>query len=164
MVMKNTNKNGFSLLEVVVGLGIISLCLAGLMSAAAVSSRLMHNSARNIQAALLLEEGAEVLKVLRDTNWQNNIASLAVNSPYYLYFSEPEHEWRVTTSAPVFINNFFERKFILQTVYRDSNKDITGPGGSPDPDTRKAIISVSWLSAGATTTKTMSTYLTNLFQ
>ena len=157
--MPATKKRGFGLLEIVIGLAVITLFLFGVLAVARLSARLSEENANNIKAAFLLEEGTEALKILRDAGWQQNIAALAISGDYY--FSFDNGQWQATSSN-VFIDGLFERKLRLENVYRDSQARIAD-SGELDSNTKKAALSVGWRSRGATTTKTISTYLTNLF-
>lgn len=148
-------------MEIVIGVGVISISIFSLSAVSNLALRLTEESIRNTQAAFLMEEGIEALKILRDSSWSANILPLAVDTTYYLYFSD--HKWQATYTN-IYIDGNFERSFKLQNVNRnDTNDDIVSSGGILDPDTKKLTISVSWLSRTATTTKTLSTYITNFF-
>lgn len=157
--MLRIKRRGFGLLEIVIGLAVITVFLFGVLAVARLSSRLSQENTNNIKAAFLLEEGTEAVRVLRDAGWQQNIVSLAAANDYYLSFDNGQ--WQATSSG-VLIDGIFERKFRLENVYRDG-QDRIADSGALDPDTKKVILSVSWLARGATTTKTLSTYLTDLF-
>lgn len=157
--MKKFNiKNGFGLIEVVVGAAIISVAFLGLMSVANLSFKILQKSSNNIKAGFLLEEGVEAVKIIRDSGW-NNISSLSNGVNYYLNYNGAT--WAVS-ATPVYVGNF-ERKFVLSEVLRDANDDI-GSSGVVDPDTKKVTISVSWQGGGSVVTQTFSTYITNLFE
>lgn len=151
-------KNGFGLIEVVVGAAIISAAFLGLMSAANVSFKILQKSSDNIKAGFLMEEGAEAVKIIRDSGW-GNISSLSNGTDYYLIYNGAT--W-ATSTTPVYVDNF-ERKFVLSEVLRDANDDISSAGVA-DPDTKKVTISVSWQEGGNVVTQTFSTYITNLFE
>lgn len=157
--MKKFNvKNGFGLIEVVVGAAVISVAFLGLMSVANLSFKILQKSSNNIKAGFLLEEGAEAVKIIRDSGW-DNISSLANGTSYYLSFNGAT--W-ATSTTPVYVDNF-ERKFVLSEVLRDANDDISSSGAA-DPDTKKVTIFVSWQEGGNAVIQTFSTYMTNLFE
>lgn len=153
------NKGGFGMIEVVVGASIISLVAFSVASVATISTRLSNENANNTKAAFLMEEGVEAVKIMRDASWVN-ISSLNTTNDYYLTFNGLN--WATTTSN-VFIDGVFERKLRLEGVNRDANQDIVTSGGTLDPDIKKITVSVSWRVRSATTTKSISTYLTNMF-
>ncbi len=155
--IKNQKRHGFTILEVVVGVSLISLVLFSLVSVLNTAFRLMKQSTKSIQVAFLLEEGVEAIKIIRDSSWEN-IADLTPENTYFLNFSE--HNW-VATSTGIYIDEVFERSFIIENVYRDSGDDIVESGGTLDENTKKTTVYISWFNGKATTTKSISTYLTN---
>lgn len=158
MLSKKIN-NGFGMLEVVVGVSIIAFAIFSLFLVAQISLRVSEESSENVKAAFLLEEGVEAVKLMRDMSWQN-IGNLTVSTDYFFTFNGAS--W-ATTTTNVYVDGFFERKFTLENVYRDANQDIVSSGGVLDTDTRKLNVFVSWNSRTGTTTKTISTYVANLF-
>jgi len=100
-----------------------------------------------------------VMRFLRDSSWSANIAPLSLDVDYGLVFDAGV--WQVTADN-IWVDNTFERTITLSTVYRDSSGDIVSLGGTLDPDTLLLVSNVSWSNRGATTTKSISTYLTNL--
>lgn len=156
--MKN-NKSGFGLLEIIVGIALISISVFGVTSASAVSLRAMDDALNNVKASFLLEEGVEAIKILRDTSWSLNIAPLVSGNSNYLNFNGLN--WQ-TTSLNIFIDDRFERKFVLENVLRDVNYDIAD-SGALDANTKKFTVSVSWQEREGTTTKQISGYITNIF-
>ncbi len=153
------NQRGFGVVEVLVAAVIVSLVLVGLHSAAVQSLRLIRLSTERTQAAFLLEETVEALRALRDDSWSSNIDSLSVGTDYYL-------EWNggvwVVTTTNIFIDDVFERKFVLEDVNRDANDDIV-PSGTLDSGTKLITVTVAWRTNSATTTQTVSTYITDMF-
>lgn len=142
MFYKNKQK-GFSLLEVVIGLAVVSFVLSSLFSVSQISLKIINNDTRNIKAAFLMEEGVETAKILRDFGWNANIKY-------------------ASSTAPVYIDGF-ERKIIFEDVYRNGNDDISS-SGILDSDTKKVTVYVAWPEETGTTTKNVSTYITNLFR
>lgn len=156
--MKN-HKSGFGLLEIIVGIALISISVFGITSASAVSLRAMDDALNNVKTSFLLEEGVEAVKMLRDTSWSLNIVPLVSGNSNYLDFNGSS--WQ-TTTANTFIDAQFERKFVLENVLRDVNYDIAELGAL-DANTKKFTVSVSWQEREGTTTKQISGYITNIF-
>ena len=150
---------GFSLIEAIVGISIFSIFIFSVMLASQLSQRTASESVRNIQTSFLLEEGVDTIKILRNTSWSANIASLVVGTNYYFNYNGTT--W-VSSPANVYVDGIFERKFVLENVYRDASDDIAS-SGTLDVGTRKATVNVSWLGRSGTTTKNAVFYLTNLF-
>lgn len=152
-------KTGFGILEIVIGVSIISISLFGLIAVSQFSLRAINESSKNIKAAFLLEEGIEAIRILRDSSWQTDIASLTSGTTYYLDFDGTT--WNSTT-INIYIDDLFERNFVINDIYRDANDDISETG-TLDSNTKKVTVSVSWLRSTGTTTKIVSTYIANLF-
>lgn len=150
---------GTGLIEAVAGISIISVFIFSLMLASQLSQKIVGESVRNIQAYFLLEEGADAVKIFRDTSWSSGIGNLTVGADYYFNYNGTT--W-VSTTDNIYIDGIFERKFVLNNVYRDINDDIV-VSGTLDNGTKKATISVSWRGRTGTTTKSASFYLTDLF-
>ncbi len=150
---------GFGLIEIIVGSAILTISLIAISTYFQKTLQLSQDSAKMTQASFLLEEGIEVAKFFRDTSWLN-ISGLTSGASYYLQFNGTK--W-ATTSSNVFVDGIFERKLVIDNVSRDANDDIVSSGGTNDADTKKATVSVSWLGRSGTTTKSISTYITNIF-
>lgn len=158
--MYKYKKRGFTLLEILVATSIIATSLLGLVSVVGISFAVADEATQKIQASFLLEEGMEITRIMRDSGWTANIEILSEDTDYYFEFSDGE--WRAT-STNKFIDNLFERKFVIEGVYRDANDDITTSGGVSDAYTKKITVSVSWPGRRGTTTESISTYITNMF-
>ena len=152
-------QRGMGLIEVVVGVGIFIIIITSIIGAYRLFVRFSGATSDTVQAYFLLEEGLEVARILRDANW-DTFAGLTSAQPYYLVFSGGV--WEATTTADR-IDGRFERTIAIFDTYRNGDDDIAA-SGTLDPDTYLVTATVSWDRAGVPTTKTMSTYLTNLFE
>ena len=149
---------GFALIEALVSAAILSTVLAFAVGAYLVSTKTAGANGANVEATFLADEGIDAVRVIRDKGWSVNITPLTVNSTYYLTWSGST--W-VATTTNTYVDNTFERKFVLSAVYRDANSDIAA-SGNLDPNTKKVTVSVSYLKGSATTTKTLVVYITNI--
>jgi len=145
--------------EIVIGVAIISASLFSLAAVAEISLRLTRISRENIKASFLLEEGVEAIKFLRDSGWSANIVSLTTGASYYLNFNGTSWE-AASVNSP--IDGVFERSFVIEDVYRDASDDIA-ESGVLDPDTKKVSVFVLWNTQTGTVAKSISTYITNIF-
>ena len=89
---------------------------------------------------------------------QRGILPLSNGVDYYLAFTGTS--WQATLT-PTYVG-MFDRRIRLAEVYRDAEDDIAA-SGTLDPNTRLVSSTVSWLEHGATSTKVVSTYITNMF-
>lgn len=151
---------GFGLVEVVVALAVAATVIVSLIQLWRVSLRLSRVSAVSVEAGWLLREGMEGVRFLRDAGWSANIASLASGASYYLTFDGSKYA--LTSAEPDFLNGKFQRTISFADVFRDSESAIA-PAGSLDPSTKKVTVTLAWSSNGATTTRAVDMYLTDLF-
>ena len=150
---------GFGLIEIVIGSAVLATSLLGISAYYQQSLKVSRSTAQIVQGSLMLEESLEVAKFFRDTSWIN-ISTPVTGTTYYLLFSGTN--W-ATSTTNTFIDGMFERTIRFDDVYRDGTDDIVTSGGTLDTGTRKVTATVSWRDQSATTTKTISTYLTNIF-
>lgn len=149
---------GSSLVEVMVASSVILIIMIGLY---AVHTFFVSNTLQNtrkIKATFLLEEGIEAVKSLRDQNW-SKITSFNPNTNYRITFESGA--W-ATTTAYVLIDSLYDRTFTVTAVSRNSSGDIVTSGGTNDTGTKKLTMTVAWSVNGATTTKTLSTYIADV--
>lgn len=160
--MKRTRERnkGFGLIELLIGLTIIGTVLSAAFVISNRSLKLRRLSTENVQAALLLSEGAEALRLIRDSGWATTSA-LTLGTSYALGWDGSM--WVPTVSAGL-IDDLYDRRFVLSAIRRDADHRIVASGGVVDPDGKEVTLSVSWRTQhGATTTKSTSFYLFNLF-
>lgn len=159
---KFNTSSGMSLIEVLVASAIIVSSVVSIMGAYGGLTSLSLKNTPKLQAAMLLGEGAEALRVIRDSGWTSNIATLSNGTTYRFTWDTAEGRWRATTSASM-IDGMFDRTFTLSAVNRDSTSyDPVTTGGTLDTGTRKALIQVSWNDGTGTTTKSVETYIYNI--
>ena len=153
-------QHGSILVEAVIAAAITLTTLMGAITTFSYLYRSAISNTANTQAAFLEEEGLEAVRILRDNGWTTNIASQTSGANVYLYWNGTT--W-TATSTNTFISGVFERKVIFADIYRDGNKNIVLSGGTLDTNTKKVTVFVSWSARGATTTRSLSTYLANVF-
>lgn len=117
------------------------------------------SNGETIKAAYLAEEGIEVVRHFRDASWDTNITPLVLETNYGLVWEGSA--WQASTTKR-YVDEF-ERQIVLSAVQRDGNGDIVEADGVVDPETLLVTSSVSWIRASATTTKSVSTYITNFY-
>ncbi|MDD5720883.1 MAG: hypothetical protein PHT16_00320 [Candidatus Pacebacteria bacterium] len=132
---------GFMVVEVLVAVSIITVSILAAMTVAQKSIYVSRQAFHMTQASFLLEEGAENARIARDNAW-SNVSTLS-------------------TSEQVGI---FNRTVVASDVNRDNDtKNIVGSGGTLDPGTKLITVTVSWPEGGATLTKTLQFYITDIF-
>lgn len=113
----------------------------------------------NIQTAYLLEEGVEATRLLRDKGWSTNIAPLSTTTTYYFAFTGGT--W-ATTTTPQYVDGRFLRSMAIRDVQRNASTDDITSSGTYDPYTKLVTVTVSYRGREATTTRTLSTYISDL--
>lgn len=157
--MRSNVSQGWGILEIVIGTAIISVVLLLLIGVLTNLLRYSATNLRQVQAGLLAQEGAEAARIFRDTGWAN-IAHLTAGQSYALYFNGTR--W-ATSTTPVFVDNLFDRRISVSAVCRNANSDIAACGTN-DANTKLVTISVAWRVGAATSTRSISLYLFNLFE
>lgn len=152
-----------SLVEILVAASIILGSVVSIVGVFGGLTSLSLNNTPRVQAAMLLDEGGEALRLMRDSGWAANIASLTDGVTYRFIWQNSS--WKATTSV-VMIDDFFDRTFVLSAVNRDATThdiQVSTSTGVLDTGTRKATVTVSWREPTATTSKSVQTYLFNAF-
>lgn len=164
MMHKGNTRGGFTTIEVLFATAMLVI----VVSSVATFYRKLVDASRattqQIQSSMLLEEGLEAVKFIRDNGWTTEIASLTSGTTYYLYLNGGA--W-TTTTTPQEIDGTFARSFIVSDVYRNSTTDDISPSGGGtylDPGTKKITLSVAWQrkQATGTTTVVAETYMSNI--
>ncbi len=157
--MNEKYQKGAGVVEIIIGLAIMMVGVFSVVAAYNYYLRFAVAHENDVQAALLAEEGIEVVKLLRDSGWSAKIATLSPGVNYGIEFINGA--WTSTTSLK-YIDAKFLRTFVLNNVYRDASYDIASLG-TLDLNTKEVTVSVSARNILATSTKTISTYITNIF-
>ncbi len=131
----------------------------GVLGAYSFFIRTAFDNTTTLKATLLLEEGSELIRFFRDSGWTLHIDTL--NSGTLYYFSHNGSTWDIV-DTPLYSDGF-ERRFFVSPVYRDAFDDIASTG-TLDPDIIEVTIEVLYSSRTATTTRSMTLLLSNLFE
>ena len=161
--LKLRRPSGFGLLEIVIAVSIIGAVVFALSSVFLMSNKLETRASNQIRATFLAEEGLEILRFLRDESWSGHLANLNIATTYYLSFNAADSARKIITSNPGLIDGLFALSFVVEAVNRDVSDNIVTSGGSPDANTKKFSVSVSWQERGVYSTTTLSTYLSDIF-
>lgn len=136
-------QEGQSLVELLVAIGLSSLFIPVLLTGmiAARSGRAQED--QRTQAVSFAKEASEVVRVIRDGNW-NNFAAFPSGQMLHPVISGST--WTLLPGSE-FINGFgFTRQILINDVFRDANGNIVISGGTLDLSTRKVVVTVSWTS------------------
>lgn len=154
--------SGFTLIEILIAisaLGIIVVSIAQMSQLFLHSARL---SSSRVEAAFLLQEGAEALRHLRDTSWHDFIDTITTGTPNYILFTSGTYE--TTTTEPMLLGGRFARSITLYDVFRDATtQDIVETGGVLSTSTKRVEIIAAWRQGQTTTTETVELFLSDIF-
>lgn len=156
----DSRKSGFGLVEILVVSSMVSVAVIGFAQVAQLSLRLLDREKSVLEATYIAEEGMEGMRALRDAGWTSNIASLTNGTTYYISATST---WSVATAPQAFMNGKYARTIVLNAVSRDASDHIAA-SGTLDNGTRKVTATVSWFDRNATTSVSVSGYLTNFLQ
>lgn len=151
-------QNGFSVVEIVVVAGIISLVFLSISQLMVVATRPVAAASRHAHATYLAEEAVEAVRSMRNEGWTSTIAPLTTGTTYYPLLSAGR--WSLSVTNPGALDGTFQRTVVLQPVYRDGDDNISATG-TLDPNTMNIVVTVSWAEHQQNKTVTIETYLTN---
>ena len=146
------------IVEVLVAVSIITVSILAAMMVAQKSIYVSRQAFHTTQAAFLLEEGAEAVRILRDNAW-NNISSLNPGTNYYPTFSGDT--WILSSTANTV--GIFTRTVTIANVNRDNTTKDISSAGTNDPGTKLMTVTVSWLEGGTPVMKTLQFYIMDIF-
>ncbi len=129
------------MVEILVAAGIFVTAVSVFLVSFGFLDDLSRHAADRTQAALLLEEGAEAVLLLRDLGWEDNVAALAEATPYSLYWDGAEYR---VAEGEVAIGSYL-RQITFFPAYRDGT-DSYSDSGTLDPDTKRVLIEILRLS------------------
>jgi Tfp pilus assembly protein PilV len=154
MIM-NFTRPGFSLIEIVVVLFLVVVIVPAINNIIAQSVRAMAHTQREVEALYLAQEGMEVVRAYRDSNWQNFVGKEGTN-----YINNITNAIDIS-STPALIDEKYTREVIISDVCRDASGDIVEcPSVTEDNKTKKVDVAVSWEDVIGENEILLSTYLT----
>lgn len=159
-LLVRNSRRGALMIEVLVALSVIAGSLTVVLGAAALILRLSTLNLETVRVGYALEEGAEIVRFIRDEDWAT-FAAYAIDTPYAIVAHNGSWWLSSTTTESLFSGG--TREIVFESVYRDANDSIV-PSGSFDTDSRSVVVTVS-LPVGATTvTRSARTYLSNIHE
>ncbi len=150
---------GITMVEILFAVAIMASFIGLLTLALVLYLQIAVAGPKHTAAVFLADEGIEAVKSIRGRGWELEIESLENDTPYYLHLSEGG--WYATTTEQI-IDDTFNREIILREVERDGDGRIAEIG-TPDLNTRRVDVSVSWDGLIGQSEVEMSAYITNIF-
>lgn len=143
MIYRNRQKNrpGFSLVEVITVLLVISIGMMGILNLIVQSIKSQHLNEYTLTAYQLAQEGVELIRARRDNNWRSSLVwndSLA-DGAYYMDY---------TLSAPVSTNGYPNQFGAGRLLTNDDGLYYSSPVSSLPEGQYSRIISLANLNDG----------------
>lgn len=139
------NKRGFTLIEVIVAIGIISLVSTGAMFAISLSLASANRIRNNLIAAGLAQEGLEIVRGIRDRDWHlgNTFGASLGNGDYIINWDSQSLVAFSDTFLKKDSDGFFNYTSGQDTIFK---RKIIIEDSSQNPATveKVAKVEVSW--------------------
>ncbi|MCA9363811.1 hypothetical protein KC727_01170 [Candidatus Kaiserbacteria bacterium] len=132
------NTRGITAVEALVGITIVAMVLVFGAHTVIRFLTVGGEVGEKTQALYLAEEGLEMVKFIRDVEW-DTIAGLTDGATYYLSVSGVSV---VVSGTPETIG-IFSRSFVVEPVERNADDDIVA-SGTDDDDSKYVTVTVSW--------------------
>lgn len=130
------NKNGQSLVEIAIVIGLTSILLPALIVGLLASREGKAQQKERLEAVALLRETTEAVRSVREGGW----TTFAVNGTFHPVISGSS--WILSPGTDMI--NGFVRTVNISDVSRDSSGTIVSTGGTLDPSTKKIITTIAW--------------------
>ena len=157
----NGQKNGVTVVELLIMLFIFGIAMSALFALVAFGLQSASIAQQTTRAVFFAQEAIEATKSFRDTtDWDvNGLGTLTLGMDYHLELQGATPEWRLVSGAET--TDGFIHKVVFNEVQRDGSDNIVSNGGIVDPDTKKAIVTISWQERSRAREFKLTTYLTN---
>lgn len=144
---------GFTIVEFIVAAGIFVIIATSSVVALLHSGMIDRKGSEQEKARRYAQEGVEATRSIRNQNF-NSLAA----GPHGVSFTSGTWAFSGTQN----VNAGMTRQIAIADVYRDGSDTIVTSGGTPDEDTKKATVTVTWATEnGKQQTVTQESYLTN---
>lgn len=147
------NLSGHMLVELLMAIGLAAILFPALATSFLATREGKVQQKQRLQATTLLKETEEAVRYVRNNGWSN----FSTNGTYHPTVSS--NVWSLASGAETI--NGLTRQVVISDVYRDSAGAIVTSGGTVDPSTKKASITVSWTTPYAASA-TSQLYLTRI--
>lgn len=128
---------GFSLVEIVVSMGIFSIIVFAVVEVFIVSNEAAQLGNTKAKALPLITEYVEKIRNIRRSNW-----TLLADGRYVITTNNGDLTLALTTTGET-IDDVYTRFLDIASTFRDVNGNLAA-SGTPDPSTKKITVTVSW--------------------
>lgn len=153
--MKQMTRRGFSVLEIMLAVGIFAVFASGAVIAVLQGIEMNRLGQEETIAVEYATEGMEAVRSIRNRDFAllENTAGAGI--------ARDSGVWIFSGSEDVFAGKY-SRAIVVSDVRRDGSGDIVESGGTVDEDTKRVTATVSWdASVSRHDSVVLTTYLTN---
>jgi prepilin-type N-terminal cleavage/methylation domain-containing protein len=147
------HNQGFSLVEVIVALGVFAILAAGVFNVVTSSYRNFYGTGDKQLIAEFAQEGMEAARSIRNNSWQD-LETVSGAGDKGLTASNGYWEFSGTSDTL----GDLTRVVVVTDAQRDGNWEIVTSGGTDDPNTKKVVVTVS---GSGIDDYVLTTYFTN---
>lgn len=156
------SQHGFSVIEVLISLGMVVLIVASIGTALAANNRLSQTGNAKDVASAYARESMETLTQQASTYFAcfgtpNCWNQFSVSGPYYINSS---NQLVSGSDNPTSSQVVFTRTITIIDLQRDANGNIVDTGGTVDANSKQVTVTVKWSQNGQPKEVTLSTILT----
>lgn len=131
------NNKGQTIVEIMITMGLFAVLAPAILTGFVATREGRPMRENRIEATGLLREAEEALKVAREEDW-GNVSTSGLYHPTIV-----GNTWNLASGAEL-IDNFYTRQILIEDIQRDENFNIVASGGTLDPSTKKATITIEW--------------------
>lgn len=146
------------MVEAIIAIALAIMFFTSIYGIVFFANRVMSRDLKKTEAIQFAQEGIEIMRVIKNNNWTDDIEGLTSGTTYYPVISGGK--WTLTTTPQALLDGIFTRTIIVYDVNRDANDDIAD-AGTDDPRTKRIVVSVSWEDRGESDSVSLQAYLTN---
>lgn len=150
-------KAGFGLVEAVFAAAIAAAFIVVMASVNTAYLSTSYGKGDEIEATFLAGEGVEAVKSIRDNSWSSLYSSVVNGNSYALALTA---SWAISPGTETI--GRYTRVITFAPVYRGASGDID-VSGALDTGGKLVTSQVSWQGKNGTSTKTMQSYIFNIF-
>lgn len=132
---KIKSKTGFSIVEIIVAVGIFAIVSAGVVILYLGSLGANLRDTETFQAEMYLQEGMEAARAIRDYNFgnlTNGTHGLTASNDYWEFLGSSDNLGQ------------FTRTTLVESIQRDAGCNVVSSGGIVDAKSKSVTVSVSW--------------------
>lgn len=167
------NKKGFTLLEVVISLGLLIMVFGGVTGLAILSAEAERSSKNNLIAAYLAKEGQELVRYKRDLNYIQTISpfdSIAIETDNTAYNFTIDYDLTIASVAnpdvklaPALeiVNDFYDNADGTDTIFKRLVTTTYHQASGLLPARVDVLVEVYWKQDNKSNTYSLSSELTD---